>query len=71
MKKRKRDSQGHPIGRADDNPILFTNWSIGRVEEYSVNTILENMKEQVDSNDWDATLLDEILAVRRNSISQL
>ena len=31
-----------------------------------MNTILENMVEQVDSNNWDATLLDEILAVRRN-----
>ena len=37
------------------------------MEEYSVNTILKNMVEQVDSNDWDATLLDEILEVRRNS----
>ena len=32
-----------------------------------MTTILENMVEQVDSNNWDATLLDEIIAVRRNS----
>ena len=72
VKKRKRDSQGHLVGRADDNPILDSRiyeleYPDGRVEEYLVNTILENMVEQVDGNDWDATLLDEILVVSRNS----
>ena len=72
VKKRKRESQGHPVGKADDNPILDSRiyeleYPDGRVEEYSVNTILENMVEQVHSNDWDTTLMDEILAVRRDS----
>ena len=66
VNKRKRDSQGHPVGRADDNPILDSRiyeleYPDGRVEEYS---ILENMVEQVDSNDWDATSSDEILEIR-------
>ena len=70
--KRERDSQGQPVDRADNNPILNSRiyeleYPDGKVEEYSVNTILENMVEQVDSNDWDATLLDEILTVRRDS----
>ena len=72
MKKRKRDSRRQPVGRADNNPVLDSSiyeleYPDGRVEEYSVNLILENMVEQVDSNDWDATLLDEILAFRRDS----
>ena len=38
----------------------------GRVEEYSVNVILENMIGQVESNDWDAGLFDEIIYSRKD-----
>ena len=39
VRKRKRDSQGHPVGRANDDPILdFRSYKLkypdGRVEEY-------------------------------------
>ena len=36
-----------------------------------MNTILENMVEQVDSNDWDATLLNEILGARRDDSTSI
>ena len=42
-----------------------------RVEEYSVNKILEKMVEQVDSNDWNASLLDEILGVQKDNITSI
>ena len=72
VKKRKGGSHGQLVGKADNNPILDSRiceleYRDGRVEECSVNIILENMVEQVDSNDWDATLLDEIMVVRRDS----
>lgn len=45
IRKRKRDSQGNPIGEANTNPIFDTRvygleFPDGRVEEYSVNTIM-------------------------------
>ena len=36
------------------------------IKEYSVNMILENMIDQVKSNDWDASLFDEIVSARKD-----
>ena len=43
--KRKIDSNNEPVGRANDNPILDSRiyeleFPDGRIEEYSVNTII-------------------------------
>ena len=72
VKKSKRDSHAQPVGRAGNDPVLDSRiyefeYPDGRVEEYSMNTILENLVEQVGSNDWDVILLDKILVVRRDS----
>ena len=50
VRKRKRDSHGQPISKSDNNPLLDSRiyeleYPDGRVEEYSVNIILENMVE--------------------------
>ena len=56
VKKRKRDSYGQPVGRVNSNPVLDSRiykveYPDGRVKYYSVNTKLENMAEEVNSND--------------------
>ena len=71
IRKRKRDSQGNPIGEANNNPILDTRiyeleFPDGRVEEYSVNTIIENMVEQLDPDGWDTGMLQEIISIRKD-----
>ena len=39
----------------------------GRIEEYSVNVILENMVDQVNGhNDWDASLFEEIISATKD-----
>ena len=38
----------------------------GRVEEYSVYVIIENMLDQIKSNDWDASMFDEITSIRKS-----
>ena len=71
VKKRKRDSSGMPIGEADSNLILDTRvyeleFPDGRVEEYAVNIIAENLPNQADSDGWDTGLLDEIIGFRKD-----
>lgn len=48
VKHRKRDDNGNPVGTKNDNPILDTRvyqleFPDGRVDEYSLNLIAENM----------------------------
>ena len=55
VKKRKLDYKGHPIGSPNANPILDPRiyeleFPDGRVEEYSVNIIIENILDQVANN---------------------
>ena len=49
-----------------DSRIYELEFPDGRVEEYSVNVILENMVDQVKSNDWDASLFDEVISARKD-----
>jgi hypothetical protein len=62
---------GTVIGRNDDNPMLnlivyeveFPN---GQVNEYSVNTIAENMQTQVDSDGFTMTMMDGIIGFKKD-----
>ena len=38
----------------------------GRIEEYSVNSILKNLLEQTDQYGWDSEYLEEITSSRYN-----
>ena len=56
VKKRKRDAAGIPLGEANSNPILDSRvyeleFPDGRVEEYSVKVIAENLLNQADGDD--------------------
>lgn len=71
IKSRKRDSLGSPIGQADSNPILDTRvynleFPDGRIEEYAVNVIAENLFDQADNEGWDTGLLREIVDYRKD-----
>ena len=71
VKKRKLNYKGEPVGSPNPSPILDSRiyeleFLDGRIEEYSVNVILENMIDQVKSNDWDATFIDEIISARND-----
>ena len=71
VRKRKRNENGEPIGKANDNPILDTRvyeleFPDGRIEEYGVNVIAENMIAQVDQDGWDTGLLEEIVSFRKD-----
>ena len=68
MKRRKRDVLGKPIGKEHSNPIL--NIRIyeleipdGRVDEYAVNIIIENIIEQIDDQGWNTGILEQIVAL--------
>ena len=55
VKHRKRDSSGNPVGDTNPNPILDTRiyelqFPDGRIEEYAVNMIAENLFQQADEN---------------------
>ena len=71
VKKRKLNFKGEPVGSYDPSPMLDSRiyelkFPDGRVEEYAVNVILENMADQVKSNDWDASLFDEIVSAAKD-----
>jgi hypothetical protein len=71
VRKRKRDSSGEPIGNANPNPILDSRiyeleFPDGRLEEYGVNIIAENMMAQVDQDGWDTGLLHEVISFRKD-----
>ena len=72
VKQQKRDYNGNPIGVKNNNPILDTRvyqleFPDGRVDEYSVNIIAENLMSQVDDDSWDTGLLKEIVSFGRDS----
>lgn len=60
---------GNPVGTPHSNPILDSRiyeleYPDGRVEEYAMNTIIENMMEQLDDDGWDASMLKVIVSTR-------
>ena len=68
---RKCDAQGNPVGSPNANPILDSRiykleFLDGRIEEYSLNTILENLICQTDDDGWDMGLLDEVIEFRKD-----
>lgn len=71
IKNRKGDAQGNLIGEENNNPILDTRiyeleYADGGIEEFGVNTITENLMEQVDEYGWDSGMLREIVGYRTN-----
>ena len=71
VKNRKRDSGGNSVGEYDNNPILDTRvyalkFPDGRVEEYAVNMIAENLFEQADQDGWDSGIIEEFLDLRKD-----
>ena len=38
----------------------------GRVEEYSVNVIIENMLDQIKMNDWDTSMFGKVTSIGKN-----
>jgi hypothetical protein len=59
-------SDGNPIGKANDNPILDSRmydveWSDGITEELMANIIAENLFSQVDDEGNRYVLLDDII----------
>ena len=71
VKRRKRDHHGDPVGIKNDNPILDTRvyqleFPDGRIDEYSVNVIAENLMSQVDDDGWDTGILKEVVSFRRD-----
>jgi hypothetical protein len=64
--KRKKDSDGNPIGVANDNPILDSRMYVvelsdGRTEELMANIIAENLFSQVNHKGNRYVLLDDII----------
>ena len=71
IKGRKRDHNGDLIGTANANPILDTRvyqleFPDGRVEEYAMNIIAENLIAQTNNDGWDTGIFDEIISTRRD-----
>ncbi len=63
---RKRDRDGNPIGRANDNPILDTrsyivNFDDGDQSELTINKIAESLYSQCDTDGNQYVLLEEIV----------
>jgi hypothetical protein len=63
---RKRDHDGNPIGKANNNPILNTRlyqvtFPDGETAEYSANIIAECFYSQVDDEGHQYLLIDEII----------
>ena len=61
---------GHPIGSPNTNLILDCRiykleFPDRRVEEYSINIIIENILDLVSNNDWDASIFDEVISVKK------
>ena len=73
VKKRKRDDLGQPIGMKNNNPILDSRiyeleFPDGRIEEYSVNVLAENLFNMADEEGWDTGLLEEIIVFRKDNV---
>ena len=72
VKKRKCYHKENTIIMVNTNPILDTciyNMELldGRLKEYSVNYILENVYEQVNENGWDMGFLKDIMDFYSNT----
>lgn len=70
--RRKRDDDGHLIGRANPNPILDTSvyevlFDDGHIETFAANTIAENIYAQVDDEGNVYSLIDEIIDHRKTN----
>ena len=61
VKKRKLDHKGDP-GPTIDSRIYELEFPDRKIEDYSVDVILENLLDQVGNNDWGASLFDKIIA---------
>ena len=64
------DHKGQPIGSPNinstiDSIIYKLEFHDGRVEENSVNIVIENILDQIRSNDWDRSLFNEMMSVRK------
>ena len=69
--RKKLNFKEEPVGFFDPNPILDSRiyeleFPDGRIEEYAFNVILENIVDQVKSNDWDASFFDEIVSATKD-----
>jgi hypothetical protein len=65
VKRRKKDEEGKPIGKGDNNPVMDTRlyeveYSDGTLKEIQGNIIAQNMLSQVDSEGHNYVLIDEI-----------
>ena len=72
VKRRKRDSDGRPIGIANklpfyDSRLYDLEFEDGTVMEYRANVILENLMSQVDEEGRQYRLIDEIIDHRRDA----
>ena len=66
VKKRKRDALGQPIGTKNENLILDSRiyeleFLDGRIKEYAVNVLAENLFNMADEDGWDTCLLAEVI----------
>ena len=71
VKKRKRDPDGNLSGTPNQNTILDTRvykleFPDGRLEEYAVNIIAENLLNQADNDVWDTGFLEEFIDIRKD-----
>ena len=69
MKHRKRYALGNPIDEEHIETILDTRiyeleFSDGRVDEYTVIIIIENIIDQIDDQGWDTRILEDMVAFR-------
>ena len=67
MKRRKRYALDNAIGEEHSYPILDTRiYELelldGRVDEYVVNVIIENLVYHIDYQGWDTRILEEIVS---------
>ena len=68
---RKRDADGNPVGRANDNPILDTRiyevqFDDGDVTELTANMIAQSMYAQCDADGNQYMLLDQLVDHRKD-----
>ena len=74
--RRKRDRDGNPVGRHNNNPILDTRvyeveFSDGQVLEYAANLIAENLYSQVDDEGHHQVMFEEIIDHRSDTSAVL
>ena len=72
VKRRKKDSDGNPIGTANKNPVLDTRvfeveFGDGHTAAMTANVIAENLFSQVDQDGYRLLLMDEIMDHRGGS----